>query len=303
MKNWIVRLTTLMLFIIFGVSCEFGSKQKTSREDLDLLMRTQMQALLQNGMSSLMAGGNSGAIRERGPMGFWFYPPWMYYGAGVASSDGSMPVYMDSSYYDASTGYWVYRYRDSTFFWQWRYKFLPHDNDGYPTAQTDQYLFDQSFSGQYRDYFNILYEFNGESDYQITGLKDWIDTMKTGKIVFNGSSRSDYNQIFSVDTNVTFSYTEAIDHVTWHENDCSPRSGSMNFNIVQNATPDSFIYVYQFEENTSELLFQDFRYSGITIFTSDGVRCILDGEEYYYEVDCGNVVTIMGKTPKLSRRR
>lgn len=296
-----------MLFcVILATSCDSGFKQRSSRPDLDLLMQNQIQALLQNELSMFTAGGNSSAFREGGPLGFWFYPPWMYYGVRASGDDSSsMVTYNDTSYYDAATGYWVYRYTDTNFQWQWRYKFLPHDNEGYPTTETDQYLFDASYSGNYDDpYWGASYAYSGGSDYQISGMKDWVDSTKIGTIVFNGNSQSQYSQNFSIDTSVTFSYDEIIDHVTMTEDDCSPRSGSMSFTITQDATPDSFAFVYRYDDSISfEIPYYDFTYAGQTIFTEDGVRYIIDGEEYFYEVDCDGGIVTLRKAPRIKLRK
>jgi hypothetical protein len=235
-------------------------------------------------------------------------------GSNDPTSTDPAVLYTDTAYYDAATGYWVYLYGDSTFNWQWRYKFLPHDNDGYPTAETDQYLFDASYSGNFDDsYWGIGYNYSGQSDFQISGLKDWIDSAKTGIIVYNGNSQSDYTQIFSNDTSVTFSFDEAVDHVTMSEDDCIPHSGFSEFLMTQNATPDTFTFIYRWDDSTSyEMPFEDFSYSGKTIYTEDGIRYILDGEEYFYEVDCDGGIVTLGKAlnsvrtvrvPKLSIRK
>ena len=306
MKIKVGKLLFACLFLTYAASCDSDSKNRTSRADLDLLMQNQVQMLLQNELSMFTASGNAAAIREGGPMGFWFYPPWMYYGVSASAGDSSsMVTYNDTSYYDSATGYWVYRYTDTNFQWQWRYKFLPHDNEGYPTAETDQYLFDATYSGNYEDmYWGASYIYSGQTDYQISGMKDWIDSLKDGTIVYKGNSQSLFTQNFSPDTSVTFSYNENIDSVTMFENDCSPRSGSIGFLMIQDATPDTFVFVYQYDDSTKfEMPYQDFSFAGQTIFTEDGVQYIIDGEEYFYEVDCNGGDTTVGITTKLKLRK
>lgn len=306
MNAKMIARSALMIGLLLAASCDSDHRQKTPRQDLDLLMRNQMQAILQNELGMFIAGGNSSAIREGGPMGFWFYPPWMYYGvsAGVVSSAEATVTYTDTSYYDPVSGYWVYRYADSTFQWQWRYKFLPHDIEGYPTEETDQYVFEASYSGDFDDpYWGASYSYSGQSEYDISGMKDWADSTKTGTIVFNGNSQSQFTQNFAVDTSVTFSYDETIDHVTMVEDDCSPRSGSMNFTMMQDAVPDSFVFVYRYDDSTAfEMPYKDFTYTGETIFTEDGVRYIIDGEEYFYEVQCDSGYVALGRQAKLKFR-
>ncbi|KAB2877991.1 hypothetical protein F9K33_14730 [bacterium] len=303
MNSKLVKMAVMLSCVMYVVSCDSDSKQKASRSDLDLLMRNQVTALLQNQLGLFTAGSNSSAIREGGPMGFWFYPPWMYYGAsaGAGASAESIVTYTDTSYYDAASGYWVYQYTDSTFQWRWRYKFLPHDNDGFPTAETDQYLFDATYSGDFEDsYWGASYRYSGQTDFQVSGMKDWVDTLKNGTIVYKGSSESEFVQDFGPDTSVTFSYNETIDSVIMYESDCSPRSGSIEFLMMQDATPDTFVFVYRYDDSTKfEMPYKDFTYTGETIFMEDGVRYIIDGEEYYYEVDCDGGVVTMGKSPKL----
>lgn len=299
-----VLLFIAMSFFVGIVSCDNTKPQKA--HELDMTMRNQTMSLLQNNLSLFLSAGNSQPMGGGGgPMGFWFYPPWMYYGVSAGVTESAVPIFLDSSYYDASTGYWVYQYRDSTFFSQWRYKFLPHDNDGYPTTETDQYLFDATYSGRYEDnLFGIKYSYSGESDFGISGLKDWMDTLKTGTMVFSGTSHSNSSQDFSVDTSVNYSYNEVIDRITMHEGDCSPRSGSMNFEIVQDATPDTFTYVYEFEANSNEWIYKDSQYTGSIVFTENGVQVIIDGEDYSYDVDCADSgIVTMGRAAKLVPRR
>lgn len=322
MKSKFIFLAAFTLFITYFISCDNNSKPKSSREDLELIIQNQAQALLQNNLSMFSAGGNSASVREGGPMNFWFYPPWMYYSltasSGTVSNDSTSAdptiMYTDTNYYDPASGYWIYSFKDTTFESTMRYKFMPHDNDGYPTAETDQYLFDANYSGHFEDsYWGIGYTYVGQSDYQISGLKDWMDTLKIGTIIYNGNSQSHYTQNFSNDTSVTFSFDEVVDHVTMSENDCAPHSGSSEFQMIQDATPDSFTFAYRFDDSTSfDMPFEDFSYYGKTIYTEDGVRFILDGEEYFYEIDCdsGYVITggapANGKTssvPRLARRK
>lgn len=312
MKSKLILLVAFSLFTIYFISCDGSSKPKVSREDLDLIIRNQAQALLQNNLSMFTAGGNSASIREGGPMNFWFYPPWMYYSM-TASSDVSSDsasvdptiMYTDTNYYDPESGYWIYSFVDPNYQWTMRYKFLPHDDNGYPTTETDQYLFDANYSGNFEDsYWGIGYTYSGQSDFQISGLKDWMDSVKVGTIVYSGNSQSQYLQSFSKDTNVAFSYNEVVDKVTLSENDCAPRSGSSEFIMTQNAMPDTFTFVYRFDDSTFyEMPFEDFSYSGKTVFTEDGIRYILDGEEYFYEVDCGGGIVTLGKTPKMKLRK
>lgn len=309
-RKTILKITVILFCLGYVVSCDSDSKRQTSRPGLDQLMQNQAQMILQNELSMFTAGGNASAIQGGGPMGFWFYPPWMYYGVGagadiVVSDSCTVITYNDTSYYDAVSGYWVYRYTDTNFQWQWRYKFLPHDNEGYPTAETDQYLFDASYSGTYDDqYWGASYSYSGQTDYRISGMKDWVDSTKVGTILFNGNSQSQFTQDYSADTSVTFSYDETIDHVLLKEDDCGPRSGSMNFSMVQNATPDSFSLVYRYDDSTAfEIPYTDFSFSGQTIFTADGVRYIIDGEEYFYEVDCNGGGVTAGIAPKLRLRK
>ncbi len=296
----------MMVGLLSAASCDSDGRQRTARPDLDLLMRNEVQAILQNELGMFIAGGNSSAISQGGPMGFWFYPPWMYYGVsgGAAGSADATVTYTDTSYYDPETGYWVYQYGDSTFQWQWRYKFLPHDNEGYPTAETDQYVFDASYSGQFDDpYWGASYSYSGQSNYQISGMKDWADSSKIGTIVFNGTSGSQFTQQFAEDTSVSFSYDEIIDRVTMKEDGCSPSSGAMNFTMIQDAVPDSFVFIYRYDDSTAfEMPYKDFTYTGQTIFTEDGVRYIIDGEEYFYEVQCDSGYVTLGRSAKLKLR-
>lgn len=296
-----------IFFVMCLFSCDNITENKTPKTELDLIMRNQVTALLQNELGLFTAGGNSSAIMGGGPMGFWFYPPWMYYGASASagSTTESVVTYTDTSYYDAASGYWVYQYSDSSFQWQWRYKFLPHDNEGYPTSETDEYLFDATYSGSYEDsYWGASYSYSGQTDYQVSGMKDWVDTLKTGTIVYKGNSESQFTQDFAPDTSVVFSYNEVIDSVIMFETDCSPRSGSMEFLMTQNAMPDTFVFVYRYDDSTKfEMPYRDFSYSGKTVFTQDGVRYFIDGEEYYYEINCDDGVVSMGKAPKLTLRK
>lgn len=117
MKNKNIKLTALFRFFMSLFSCDNNADQKTNRSDLDLIMRNQVTVLLQNQSGLFTARSNSSAIREGGPMGFWFYPPWIYYGvsAGGGGADESVVTYTDTSYYDSASGCWVYQYTDSSY--------------------------------------------------------------------------------------------------------------------------------------------------------------------------------------------
>ncbi|MCB0833957.1 MAG: hypothetical protein KDC45_10880 [Bacteroidetes bacterium] len=307
-------------------SCEENSRSIHSKKELDQIVNEQARAMILSGLGRFNNAGNFTSVSAGGPVSRWFWFPWGYgggYGGGVAAGVvSSTPV--DTSYYDPATGYWTFQYDYDGYSGRMRYRFDPHDNDGYPTSETDQYEFESTFSGRFDDPFTgIGYAFEGVSDYSVSGFKDWNDSSKNGELVFNGNSESSYSQFFAPDTAVHFTYLEMTDDVRLRQQDCFPYHGTSEYSMIQDATPDTFSWRYEsgwtevdstsgdtvYYDPTYTISYEDFSFIGRTVFTEKGIHYVIDGEDYFYEVECGNNSPLglgrrassMGNIPKKER--
>ncbi len=267
-----------------------GCDEHNNRDNrFDKLADLYGRSMIYNSLGRFMMAGNYSETRNGGGMHYWYFMPgpmMMGYGDGTVSNE---EISQDTSYYDPATGFWTYGYRDSNFTMNMRYKFTPRDSNGYTTPETDEYVFESSYTGNWNDdWFNMQYTYNGQSDFQISGLRNWMDSAVIGELVYSGTSVSNSAQIFSADTTVSFDYTETINNIRMRENHCIPYTGTTAFHMTQDATPDSFMWNpgWTYRGMNDGFIYTDFELSGQTIYENNGIRWIIDGEEYFWEVNC-----------------
>ncbi len=269
------------------ISCDDANNDKNRK--YDKLADLYGRSMIYNSLGRFMMAGNYSEIQNGGELNYWYFMPGMMmmgFGNGTVSNDG---ISQDTAFYDPVTGYWTYSYSDSNFAMSMRYKFTPRDSNGYPTAETDAYVFESSYTGNWNDeWFNMSYTYNGQSDFQISGLRNWMDSAIIGELVYSGNSVSNSTQIFSADTTVAYGYTETMNNIRMRENHCIPYTGTISFRMTQDATPDSFTWDpgWTYRGLDNGFTYTDFDFNGQMIYVNNGIRWIIDGEKYFWEVDC-----------------
>jgi len=206
----------------------------------------------------------------------------------------------DTSYFDPVSGYWIYSHDDEWGHFHTKYRFTPHDAEGQPTPLTDSMEFIMTSSSRFGDdQIADRYLSSSEVSYSIFGLRNWTDPDKIGELVYNGSSSYASTEKFTLDTMVTYTFQSSDRNVRIKENQCSPYTGTMTFNLIQDATPNSFTRDLNIamgilcdttsgctQEGNYRLTFEDLTMHGQTLFEPGGIRLILNGEEFFYEMNC-----------------
>lgn len=278
-------IAAMLICVNSGCDDKDGGKNGKYDKLADLYGRS----MIYSSLGRFMMAGNYSETRNGGDMQYWYFMPgpmMMGFSDGTVSNDG---ITQDTSYYDPATGFWTYSYSDSNFTMNMRYKFTPRDSNGYPTPETDEYVFESSYTGNWNDdWFNMQYTYNGQSDFQISGLRNWMDSGIIGELVYSGNSFSNSTQIFSADTAVAFGYTESMNNIRMRENHCIPYTGTIVFQMTQDATPDSFAWDpgWTYRGLNDGFTYTDFDFTGQMIYVNNGIRWIIDGEEYFWEVNC-----------------
>lgn len=286
--------TIFLLCAVFVFSCHLEN-----RADKPLLNRIAQQpalAMLNRALGQFYAAGGFQAVTD-GSFGKYLSRS-LFIEARNFSKAGQ-----DTSYYDATTGFWIYSYSDGFYAVETRYRFTPRDAQGMPTDQTDSMEFKMVSSGHYGDEeIADRYEYSSDVEYFITGLRDWADPERIGEMVYNGSSHWTHKEKFTPDTMVYYEYESEDRDIRMKENGCSPTSGTMTFTMIQDATPDFFTRDFNIamgivcdtttgclENGSYRVEFEDLAMHGQVLFEPDGIRFILDGEEFFYEVDCNQM--------------
>ncbi len=206
----------------------------------------------------------------------------------------------DTSYFDPVSGYWIYVHDDEWGHFHTKYRFTPHDAQGQPTSLTDSMEFIMTSSGRYGDdLIADRYQSSSNVTYSIFGLRNWTDPDKIGELVYNGSSSYSSTEKFTPDTMVTYTFQSSDRNVRMKENQCSPYTGTMTFSLVQDATPDSFSRDLNIamgiacdttsgcnNQGSYRITIEDLTMNGKTLFEPGGIRLILNGEEFFYEMNC-----------------
>ncbi len=291
----VVILFTLALAVGCGDSGSSGSSM--DKAALDRLAMFAGRNMIQG------AFFNFNVITERGTLSKTTFRNGLARLRRVADDSTDAFTYQDTSYYDPATGFWFYGYQDEWGSWEMTYRYEPHDSEGMSTDETESMECTMKSSGRYGDSEIVdRWIYSSESAYRITGLKNWNDPDVDGEIVYEGASKYTYAEKFTEDTTVTVSFASADNDIRMKENGCMPYRGRMTFTSVQDATPDYFYRDFDIwmgiacdssmgcENNgTYRIEYSDVTMKGAAIFEKNGVRYILDGEEYFYEVDCDNM--------------
>ncbi len=298
-------MKVLLCLLSVMIGCESsGRNSSVSKEMLDKIINTQGRAMLMNGLGQYAGASGFAAAPAR-----WYFWPWGYGIGGVISSD-----YFDTTYYDSEEGFWITRYDYPSQHGVFKYQYVPHDNQGLPTAATDAFLCKSYTDGSWPPSdWNVEFTFSDSSSFSVTGLKDFADSTKTGELVFNGYWEGSYRQTFTGDTMVDFTYSDISHNVRLRENDCAPHDGYSESQMIQDATPDSFSYWIKFNTGSSGdsivvpdsfmVGYQDFSYNARTVYDEDRVHYIVDGQDYSYSTDCDSLVVIYTLKQAAHKRR
>jgi hypothetical protein len=284
-----------IFFLCAGLLISCQRENQTSEPLLDRIAQQPAREMLNRALGQFYAAGGFQAVTG-GQFGKYLSRS-LSIGARSFSKAGQ-----DTSYYDATSGFWVYSSSNDFYSVETRYRFTPRDSAGIPTAETDSMEFTMTTSGHYGDEeITDRYEFSSDVTYTISGLRDWADPERIGEMVYNGASHWTHREKFTADTMVYYEYESEDRDVRMKENGCSPTAGTMTFTMLQDATPDYFTRDFNIamgivcdtttgclENGSYRVEFEDLAMHGQVIFEPDGIRFILNGEEFFYEVDCDN---------------
>lgn len=273
------------------ISCQ--PENQTKEPLLDRIAQQPAREMLNRALGQFYAAGGFQAVTG-GQFG-------KYFSRSLSGNTRSFSkAAHDSSYYDAATGFWIYSYSDEFYSVETRFRLSPRDSAGMMTDDTDSMEFVMTSSDRYGDEeIADRYEFSSDVTYFITGLRDWADPERIGEMVYNGVSHWTHRERFTADTMVYYEYESEDRDVRMKENACSPTSGTMTFTMLQDATPDYFTRDFNIamgivcdtttvclENGSYRVEFEDLAMHGQVIFEPDGIRFILNGEEFFYDVDC-----------------
>lgn len=288
------RVKVLFCLMAVVIGCESSGRNSTvSKETLDKIINTQGRNMLMNGLGHYAGASGLAAMPAQ-----WYFWPWGYGIGGVVSTDP-----YDTSYYDAQEEFWIWKYDSPNQHGVVKYQYVPHDNQGLPTAATDAFLFKSYANGSWPPSdWNLEFTFSDSSSFSVTGLKDFADSAKTGELVFNGFWEGFYRQRFTADTLVDFNYSDVSHNVRLRNSDCAPHAGYSESQMMQDATPDSFSYWIRFNTGSTGdsivipdsfmIGYEDFNFNAKIVYDEDRMHYIVDGQDYSYSTDCDSLVLI-----------